>query len=140
MVREAEAEKQSVLDALTEEKSVLSRQIEELRGFERDYRARLKSYIEGQLDELDHTGVDRGPAPHSDAAESASEGATDAAEDAARAEEAEPGPTEVGEADAAGEQPPTDAGEPAEPAGPESEATDGSLEGSADQEGSESQR
>jgi hypothetical protein len=35
---------------------VLERKVEQLRGFERDYRARLKAYIEGQLRDLDARG------------------------------------------------------------------------------------
>jgi hypothetical protein len=37
---------------------LLQKKIDELRTFERDYRARLKSYLETQLLELEHTGVD----------------------------------------------------------------------------------
>ena len=39
------------------EKSLLEQKIDQLRGFERTYRTQLKSYLQGQLDELDHTGV-----------------------------------------------------------------------------------
>jgi hypothetical protein len=48
-----------VLEALARERDLLEKKIDELRTFERDYRARLKSYLEGQLQELDHVGVDR---------------------------------------------------------------------------------
>jgi DivIVA domain-containing protein len=40
---------------LEEEKAGLERQIDELRNFEREYRQKLRSYIEGQLHDLDAT-------------------------------------------------------------------------------------
>jgi DivIVA domain-containing protein len=62
VVSEAEAAQRaqvSVLDnekaALEQQKTVLEHQIEDLRTFEREYRQKLKSYIEGQLKELDAT-------------------------------------------------------------------------------------
>ena len=58
MVAEAQQKKAAVLQALARERDLLEKKIDELRTFERDYRARLKSYLEGQLKELDHTGVD----------------------------------------------------------------------------------
>jgi DivIVA domain-containing protein len=58
MVAEAQQKKQQVLAQLGREREHLERQIDQLRGFERDYRARLKSYIEGQLHELDETAVE----------------------------------------------------------------------------------
>ncbi len=36
-----------------QERSLLERKIDELRAFEREYRSRLKSYLEGQLRELE---------------------------------------------------------------------------------------
>ena len=39
-----------------QQRSVLERKVEQLRGFERDYRSRLKAYIEGQLRDLDARG------------------------------------------------------------------------------------
>ena len=58
MVAEAQQRKATVLQALSRERDVLQKTIDELRTFERDYRARLKSYLEGQLHELDQTGAD----------------------------------------------------------------------------------
>jgi DivIVA domain-containing protein len=58
MVHEAQSKKAQILEELNSEKSALEAKIEQLRGFERDYRARLKEYITGQLNELDHTAVD----------------------------------------------------------------------------------
>ena len=59
MVAEAQQKKTAVLQALGRERDLLQKKIDELRTFERDYRARLKSYLEGQLKELDQTGVDQ---------------------------------------------------------------------------------
>jgi DivIVA domain-containing protein len=42
-------------DQLQQEKSGLERQIDQLRTFEREYRQKLRSYIEGQLRDLDTT-------------------------------------------------------------------------------------
>ncbi|WP_243062894.1 DivIVA domain-containing protein [Humibacter sp. RRB41] len=57
VVAEAEAKQRTQLTALETERTTIERQIEELRSFERDYRAKLKSYIEGQLRDLDSAGV-----------------------------------------------------------------------------------
>jgi len=53
VVSEAEQGARSQLNALQQEKSELERQVEELRQFERDYRDKLRGYIEGQLRELE---------------------------------------------------------------------------------------
>ena len=60
VVAEAEAKQRAQITALESERSGIERQIEELRNFERDYRAKLKSYIEGQLRDLDNTGSSTG--------------------------------------------------------------------------------
>ena len=60
VVAEAEAKQRAQITALESERSTIERQIEELRNFERDYRAKLKSYIEGQLRDLDNTGSSTG--------------------------------------------------------------------------------
>ena len=56
MVSDAEEKSRKTLSSLEQQKSVLERKIEQLRGFERDYRGRLKAYIEGQLRDLDSKG------------------------------------------------------------------------------------
>jgi hypothetical protein len=56
MVAEAQQKKASILEDLGRERTLLERKIEELRGFERDYRSRLHAYIQGQLTELKKTG------------------------------------------------------------------------------------
>jgi DivIVA domain-containing protein len=53
VVSEAEQGARSQLGALQQEKNELERQVEELRQFERDYRTKLRGYIEGQLRELE---------------------------------------------------------------------------------------
>lgn len=57
-VQEAEAQQRAANSALEQERQQLEYRIEELRNFERDYRAKLKGYIEGQLRELDSSTVD----------------------------------------------------------------------------------
>ena len=56
LVADAEDKSRSILGALEEQKDVLERKVEQLRSFERDYRSRLKAYIEGQLRDLDARG------------------------------------------------------------------------------------
>ena len=53
LVREAEEKQRRTLGNLEQERAVLERKVEELRAFERDYRRRLKAYLEGQLRDLD---------------------------------------------------------------------------------------
>jgi DivIVA domain-containing protein len=57
IVREAEAQQRADYSRLEQEKALIEHSIQELRGFERDYRAKLKAYIEGQLHDLDAAGV-----------------------------------------------------------------------------------
>jgi hypothetical protein len=68
IVSEAEAQKLAELSSLAQERTALENQVEELRSFEREYRAKLKGHIEGILHELDSTAVpvgapDETPAP-----------------------------------------------------------------------------
>lgn len=53
LVNDAQEKSRKTLGALEQQRSVLERKVEQLRGFERDYRSRLKAYIEGQLRDLD---------------------------------------------------------------------------------------
>jgi hypothetical protein len=53
LLADAEAKQRAQLDAFEEERSVLESRIDELRIFEREYRQKLKSYIEGQLRDLE---------------------------------------------------------------------------------------
>jgi len=52
-IQEAQEAQRTQVSALVEEREQLEKSIEELRTFERDYRQKLKGYIEGQLRELD---------------------------------------------------------------------------------------
>ncbi|MDK1360935.1 DivIVA domain-containing protein [Arthrobacter sp. zg-Y1219] len=56
LVTEAQDKSRKILSNLEQQKAVLERKVEQLRGFERDYRSRLKTYIEGQLRDLDARG------------------------------------------------------------------------------------
>jgi len=53
VVSDAELAQRTQLQALEIERATLQRRVEELRTFEREYRAKLKGYIEGQLRELE---------------------------------------------------------------------------------------
>jgi len=53
VIAESEAKQRAQINVLEQERSVLENKIEELRTFEREYRQKLKSYIEGQLRDLD---------------------------------------------------------------------------------------
>lgn len=57
VVAEAETQQRTQLHKLDQERSVLEGKIDELRTFEREYRLKLKSYIEGQLHDLDASTV-----------------------------------------------------------------------------------
>lgn len=70
VIAESEAKQRAQINILDKERSVLENKIEELRTFEREYRQKLKSYIEGQLRDLDSTspvgagaGKDSGNSP-----------------------------------------------------------------------------
>lgn len=53
LVSEAERQQNEIIGSITREKSVLEKKIEELRTFEREYRTRLKTYLESQLRDLE---------------------------------------------------------------------------------------
>jgi DivIVA domain-containing protein len=57
VVSEAEQAQRQHLGALEQERVGLERQIDELRTFEREYRSKLKGYIEGQLRDLETTNA-----------------------------------------------------------------------------------
>jgi DivIVA domain-containing protein len=60
IVAEAETKQRNDLARLNQEKAGIEHRIDELRSFEKDYRVKLKSYIEGQLRELDSSGTEGG--------------------------------------------------------------------------------
>lgn len=56
IIKEAEDQHNRTLTQLEQERSLLERKIDELRIFERDYRTRLKSYLQNLLGDLDNRG------------------------------------------------------------------------------------
>ena len=63
IVSEAEATGRAEKERLDKERAALEGRISELRQFERDYRANLRKYIEGQLTDLDQSSTASGSAP-----------------------------------------------------------------------------
>ncbi|WP_040164164.1 DivIVA domain-containing protein [Microbacterium gorillae] len=63
IVDDAEEKSRVETKRLDDERQVLEGRITELRGFERDYRANLRKYIEGQLKDLDQSGTASGNTP-----------------------------------------------------------------------------
>lgn len=57
VVSDAEQAARNQIGNLQQERAELERKVEELRGFEREYRAKLRGYIEGQLRELESSNV-----------------------------------------------------------------------------------
>lgn len=53
IVREAEAQHKANMGRLEQEKALIEHKIQELLAFEREYRLKLKNYIEAQLREID---------------------------------------------------------------------------------------
>ena len=62
IVEQAETDAKDRMDQLVDERGELERKIDDLRRFERDYRARLKSYLENLLGDLDHGSKADAPA------------------------------------------------------------------------------
>jgi hypothetical protein len=58
LVVEAQQTRAEVLAGLGSERGVLQKEIEDLRTCERDHRAHLKSYLQGQLIKLEQIGAD----------------------------------------------------------------------------------
>jgi DivIVA domain-containing protein len=63
IVAEAEKQGRDERARLEQERTTLEGRITELRNFERDYRSQLRTYIEGQLRDLDTTGSSSGSTP-----------------------------------------------------------------------------
>ena len=62
IVEQAETDAKDRMELLATERGDLERKIDDLRRFERDYRARLKSYLENLLGDLDHGAKSEAPA------------------------------------------------------------------------------
>lgn len=56
LVGDAERKQAEIIGSITRDKSVLEKKIDELRTFEREYRTRLKTYLESQLRDLGERG------------------------------------------------------------------------------------
>ncbi|WP_382306133.1 DivIVA domain-containing protein [Herbiconiux sp. UC225_62] len=65
IVAEAETKQRNELARLNQEKAGIEHRIDELRTFEKDYRAGLKTYIEDQLKDLTSSSVDSEKSPSS---------------------------------------------------------------------------
>ena len=63
VVAEAESKQRAQINSLDQERQSLEHRIEELRNFEREYRQKLKGYIEGQLRDLDSANMITAGAP-----------------------------------------------------------------------------
>lgn len=61
VIREAEAQQRVELSKFEQDKAVLEHTILELKTFEREYRIKLKNYIQSQLTELEHQGEPAAP-------------------------------------------------------------------------------
>ncbi|MBE7188806.1 DivIVA domain-containing protein [Jatrophihabitans endophyticus] len=68
-VQDAEQRAATITAQFEQRKAALERRVEELRTFEREYRTRLKSYLESQLRDLDASGKAEPSNPNSDYAE-----------------------------------------------------------------------
>ena len=62
LVREAEDKQRQTLGNLETQRQVLERKVEDLRSFEREYRSRLKAYLENQLRDLETSTSSARPA------------------------------------------------------------------------------
>lgn len=60
LVRDAEEKQRQTLGNLESQRQVLERKVESLRSFEREYRSRLKAYLENQLRDLESTSATSG--------------------------------------------------------------------------------
>ena len=68
-VQDAEQRAATITAQFEQRKAALERRVDELRTFEREYRTRLKSYLESQLRDLDASGKSEPASPNSDYAE-----------------------------------------------------------------------
>ncbi|WP_353809776.1 DivIVA domain-containing protein [Agromyces sp. SYSU T00194] len=78
VVAEAEAKQRAQIGKLDQERAAIEKRVDELRSFERDYRQKLKSYIEGQLRDLDQAAPVSPAAPQQGGYAPVSAGGVDA--------------------------------------------------------------
>ena len=63
LVGDAERKQTEIIGSITRDKSELEKKIDQLRTFEREYRTRLKNYLESQLRDLEGRGTAAPPTP-----------------------------------------------------------------------------
>ncbi len=61
--RDAQEQYRQALGSLTQQREELERRVDDLRAFEREYRSRLKAYLEGQLRDLEASNAETGGFP-----------------------------------------------------------------------------
>jgi DivIVA domain-containing protein len=61
--RDAQERHRQAMGSLVQTREELERRVDDLRAFEREYRSRLKAYLEGQLRDLEAGVTDAGPFP-----------------------------------------------------------------------------
>lgn len=66
VIREAEAQQRAELSKFEQERAMLEHTILELKSFEREYRIKIKAYIEAQLADLEHQATSENPNSSSD--------------------------------------------------------------------------
>jgi DivIVA domain-containing protein len=66
--RDAQERHRQAMGSLVQSREELERRVDDLRAFEREYRSRLKAYLEGQLRDLEADAADSEPFPHTDGA------------------------------------------------------------------------
>lgn len=64
--RDAQERHRQSMGTLVQQREELERKVEDLRAFEREYRSRLKAYLEGRLRDLEAGATEEGPAIGSD--------------------------------------------------------------------------
>ena len=61
--RDAQERHRQAMGSLVQQREELERRVDDLRAFEREYRSRLKAYLEGQLRDLEAGAADSGAFP-----------------------------------------------------------------------------
>jgi vacuolar-type H+-ATPase subunit H len=61
--RDAQERHRQAMGSLVQQREELERRVDDLRAFEREYRSRLKAYLEGQLRDLEAGAADSGTFP-----------------------------------------------------------------------------
>jgi DivIVA domain-containing protein len=73
--RDAQERHRQAMGSLVQQREELERRVDDLRAFEREYRSRLKAYLEGQLRDLEAGATDSGTFPAMSGPQSSSVGA-----------------------------------------------------------------